>query len=272
MKILALETSTQACSVALLEGTYQDFSCIERFEIAPRKHTHLILPMMDSVLNEAGYAIKQIDALAFGRGPGAFTGVRVATGVVQAISYGADLPVAQISSLAAIAQGYIRSQDAPLTNGCRQAAGTGAKILVANDARMHEIYFGAYELQGKFMTLMGKEQVIKPEKLSFSLQQPDSAIHLDKSWHTLGSGWTEYAEQLSEVASQCHTVADCQEQPDLPRARDIAYLAFKCAANEELVSAELVSPVYLRDNVAKKSQKNRKESYNNVKKSVNKKV
>ena len=69
MKILALETSTQACSVALLNGTEQDYSCIERFEIAPRRHTHLILPMIDSVLDEAGYDIKQVDALAFGRGP-----------------------------------------------------------------------------------------------------------------------------------------------------------------------------------------------------------
>ena len=258
MKILALETSSQACSVALLDGMQQDFSCIERFEIAPRRHTHLILPMIDSVLSEAGYDIKQIDVLAFGRGPGAFTGVRIATGVVQAISYGADLPVAQISSLAAIAQGFfrrqLRSQSSLETQALEASSEPVAKILVANDARMHEVYFGAYELHGTFMTLTGKEQVIKPDQLSIFLQQPDTAIHLDKNWYTLGSGWSEYAEQLHAVSSQCQAVATENEQFDLPHARDIAYLAFKAVANKELVSAELASPVYLRDNVAKKSQ------------------
>ena len=156
MKILAIETSTQACSAALLDGEPQDFSCIERFEIAPRQHTQLILPMIDSVLDEAGYDINQMDAVAFGRGPGAFTGVRVATGVVQAISYGADLPVAQISSLAALAQACYDLEKLE-------------KVLVANDARMDEIYFGAYELKSGFMSLSGQEQVIKPEQLRHSI-------------------------------------------------------------------------------------------------------
>lgn len=244
MKILALETSTQACSVALLNGTEQDFSCIERFEIAPRRHTHLILPMIDSVLDEAGYDIKQMDVLAFGRGPGAFTGVRVATGVVQAIAYGADLAVAQISSLAAIAQGFIRDQN----TGGRQ------NVLVANDARMHEVYFGAYERQGSFMTSVGTEQVIRPEQLSAFLLKLEISLAEGKNWYALGNGWSEYAEQLHSVLSQ-HQLVKQHQTIDMPHARDIAYLAFREAASNQLVSAEQVSPVYLRDNVAKKPQK-----------------
>ncbi len=240
MKILALDTSSNACSAVLLEGTVQEYSCIERFEIAPRQHTQLILPMIDSVLDEAGYDIKQMDVLAFGRGPGAFTGVRVATGVVQAIAYGADLPVAQISSLAAIAQGSARSHN-------------NAQCLVANDARMDEIYFAAYEMQQGFMTLSGQEWVIKPENLESVLNK---SIRLNDSWSTIGNGWSVYNEQLITIIEQCSLKKDeITEASSYPCARDIAFLAFKYVADKTLVSAAQVSPVYLRDNVAKKPKK-----------------
>lgn len=238
MKILALDTSSNACSVALLDGSQQNFSCIERFEIAPRQHTQLILPMIDSVLDEAGLDIKQIDILSYGRGPGAFTGVRVATGVVQAIAYGADLPVAQISSLAAIAQSV--QED---------------KLLVANDARMDEIYFAAYEIDDGFATLTGNEQVLKPEQLKSVLEQ---SIRLDESWKIIGNGWSVYNEQLISVISQCRALTDknkITDESSYPHARNIAYLAFKEVACDTLVNAEQVSPVYLRDNVAKKPKK-----------------
>lgn len=240
MKILGLDTSSNACSAVLLEGNQQGFSCIERFEIAPRQHTQLILPMVDSVLNEAGYDIKQIDVLAFGRGPGAFTGVRVATGVIQAIAYGADLPVAQISSLAAIAQGSANKKN---------------KLLVANDARMDEIYFAAYEMSDGFMTLNGHERVIKPELLSSTLEP---LIQLNDSWMTIGNGWSVYNEPLQSIINQCKPLTDENDINDAssyPHARDIAYLALKEVADDSLVSAEQVRPVYLRDNVAKKPKK-----------------
>lgn len=250
MKILALDTSSNACSVALVEGSQQEFSCIERFEMAPRQHTQLILPMIDSVLDEAGYDIKEVDTLAFGRGPGAFTGVRVATGVVQAIAYGADLPVAQISSLAALAQGFSQAQ------GCHHDAPRQVnKVLVANDARMDEIYFAAYEMNKGFMTLTGTEHVIKPEQLGELLNH---LLVLDKQWQLTGNGWSVYAEELSPIACQCAAPcysAEIMEQLSYPNAKDIAYLAFNEIANNLLVSAEQVSPVYLRNNVAKKPQK-----------------
>jgi len=251
MKILALDTSSNACSVALLEGSVQDFSCIERFEIAPRQHTQLILPMIEAVLQEADYDINNIDVLAFGRGPGAFTGVRVATGVVQAISYGADLPVAAVSSLAALAQGFNKT----LYSKAQQAN----KVLVANDARMDEIYFAAYEISQGFMTLRGKECVIKPQQLHTTLAE----LALDKSWQLTGNGWLVYKEQLQSVSEQCAPLLYSEESGSqesmsrlsFPEAKHIAFLAFKEIADNSLLKAEQVRPVYLRNNVAKKAKK-----------------
>ena len=238
MKILALETSTHACSAALIDGIQSDYSTIERFQIAPRMHTQLILPMIDSVLDEAGLDIKQVDVLAFGRGPGAFTGVRVGTGVIQALSYGADIPVAQISSLAALAQYAYQSQPEQIQ-----------KVLLANDARMNEIYFSAYQPKDGFMSMMGSEEVLQPENLLTFLEQ--QAIELDATYTMLGSGWSEYSEQLSNVSSRCSPLPS-DEKIIYPHAQDIAYLAFKEVEEDCLVKAENVSPVYLRNNVAKK--------------------
>ncbi len=238
MKIVALDTSSNACSVALLEGNQQNFSCIERFEIAPRQHTQLILPMLDSVLQSGAYDISDIDILAFGRGPGAFTGVRVATGVVQAISYGANLPVASISSLAALAQAAYHKNT------------QYHKILVANDARMNEIYFAAYEVQQGFMTLIATECVIKPEKLAENLDH----LSLDNHWQLVGNGWSVYKNELRAISNQCSVVL-LEDELIYPNAKEIAYLAFKEVTDQTLLTAEQVRPVYLRNNVAKKSVK-----------------
>jgi len=232
----------------VIDGGQQEYSCIERFEIAPRKHTQLILPMIDAVLDEANLDIQQIDVLAFGRGPGAFTGVRIGIGVIQALSYGADIPVAQISSLAAIAQRSYKN-----TNIQKQLS--IEKILVASDARMNEIYFSAYESVNGLVTGIAHEEILKPSDLAAFLEQQSTVIN--RQCIIAGSGWLEYADQLSDISSQC-----CVEQFDnvssgienniYPYAADIAYLAFDEINNQRLVSAEDVSPVYLRNNVAKK--------------------
>ena len=144
MILLALETATEACSAALaVDGDIR-----ERFEVAPRGHSELILPMVDELMAEADISIEQVDAIAFGRGPGAFTGLRIAVGVTQGIAFGADLPVVPVSTLAALAQGSESNS-----------------VLAAIDARMDEVYWGAYQRSSAgLMTLCGEEAVIPPGK------------------------------------------------------------------------------------------------------------
>ena len=123
-KILALDTSTDACSVAL----EVDGERTEIFKVIPRKHTHELLPMVEQILASAQLSVRQLDAVAFGRGPGSFAGIRIATGVTQGLAFAADLPVVPVSSLAALSQGYYRvsnDQDSP--------------IISALDARMNEV-------------------------------------------------------------------------------------------------------------------------------------
>jgi len=222
MKILAIETATEACSAALL----LDGEVRERFEVQPRKHGALILGMMDELLVEAGLALTQLDAIAFGRGPGAFTGVRIATGVAQGAAFGADLPLLPISTLAALAQRHYRE------SGVR-------KSLAAFDARMGELYWGAYQIdQSGLARSVGEEQVAVPE----SLQLPAGG-----DWHGVGSGWVTYIEALSELLGE--SLVDTNPEL-LCSARDVAQLAAAAYAAGEGVSAEQGLPVYLRDRVA----------------------
>ena len=222
MKLLAVETSTEACSAALsIDG-----EVIERFELAPREHTKLILPMIDSLLADAELKPQQLDGLAFSRGPGSFTGVRISTGVIQGIAFGADLPVVPVSTLAAIAQNYFKHGD----NDC---------VFTAMDARMGEIFWGVYikDEQG-YAELMGDEAVTLAENIVFP----------DNQGIGLGSGWGVYQQQLSDqLGNQLKAV----EIDHLPRASAIAALGVY-GFNSQAVSVENAMPVYLRDKVAKK--------------------
>jgi tRNA threonylcarbamoyladenosine biosynthesis protein TsaB len=223
VKILALDTATEACSAALLMGD----QLLERYELAPRRHAALILPMLESVLAEAGVGLGDLDALAFGRGPGAFTGVRIATGVAQGIGFAADLPVAPISTLAALARQIVTEH-----------AVRG--VATALDARMGEVYFARY-LAGDDgeVRLDGEERVCTPSALD--------AVGSD-GWVGAGSGWSTHAERLR------YRLGISRWWPDvLPRAGHIAALGARAYRRGELVSAEQAVPVYLRDQVAVKS-------------------
>jgi tRNA threonylcarbamoyladenosine biosynthesis protein TsaB len=227
MKILAIDTATEACSAALwLDGEVR-----ERFAVQPRKHGQLILGMMDGLLAEAGLALPQLDALAFGRGPGAFTGVRIATGVAQGAAFGADLPLLPISTLAALAQRHFREA------GMR-------RILAAFDARMGELYWGAYRIdEFGLARLVGEEQVASPD----ALQLPPG-----DGWHGVGSGWSTYAEALGERLGDALAGAD----PELLcSAHDVALLGAEAFQEGGGVPAEQGLPVYLRDQVAWKKVK-----------------
>src|SRR5690606_35013648 len=134
--ILALDSATDACSVAL----YRDGEVTALFELAAKSHSRRLLPMVDELLQNAGCSLKDLDAIAFGRGPGSFTGLRICLGVVQGLAFGANLPVIPVSTLAAMASGYLR-----------ECAGSGLPppLLVALDARMEEIYWAIFEADEK---------------------------------------------------------------------------------------------------------------------------
>jgi tRNA threonylcarbamoyladenosine biosynthesis protein TsaB len=224
-RLLALETATEACSVALLV----DGQLLERFAVEPRRHAALLLPFVEQLLDEAGLSLTRLDAIAFGRGPGSFTGLRVAAGVAQGLAFGADLPVVPVSTLAALAQGVMRERHARC-------------VLAALDARMGEVYWAGYCSDGDGLAqLLGEERVSRPERVELAAEQ--------RQWHGAGSGWATYGELL---ARRCGLPVERVEAARLPRAGDTARLAAALFARGQSVPAAQALPVYLRDKVAEK--------------------
>ena len=222
MNILAIDTATEACSAALLiHGDVR-----EQFVVAPRKHSELILPMAEALLAEAGITLRQLDALAFGRGPGSFTGIRIATGVIQGIALGTGLPVVPVSTLAAIAQGVYRERGSE-------------RVIAAIDARMGEIYWGCFRLNNeKCMESVTGEGIYKPD----SIPVPEIA-----AWAAAGSAWNTYAVELEKLITYPLSHVDGEY---LPHAQDIAQLAAYGYQQGLAVPGEQAQPVYLRDQVA----------------------
>jgi len=228
MNILAIDTSTEACSAAL----YIDGQLSSRYQLAPREHSRLILKMIDGLLVDANITVSDLDAIAFGRGPGSFMGVRIAAGVVQGIAFACDIPVIPVSSLKAIAlRAYEESHV--------------SQVLVAIDARMDEVYWAIYKMKQLNWSLDGDEQVISPDKIDLTdvLQQEE------KNWVGAGTGWASYADRLLPASRfQLHSVLpEC-----LPSAEGIVKLAVEEFKLGNTVTAAEAIPVYLRNNVAKK--------------------
>ncbi len=224
LRLLAIETATDACSVAL----YQEGEVTERFEIAPRRHASLVLPWTRALMAEAGVTLNQLDAVAFGCGPGSFTGLRIAAGVTQGLAFGADVPVVPVSTLAVLAY------------GAHRASGKGG-ILAALDARMKEVYWGAYRFGSDGdVALTGAEHVCTPAAVP---------VPVGGDWYGAGSGWESYAAELSARCAIPET--DCLPGWQ-PHAGDVARLAAIRYEAGGAISPEHASPVYLRDNVADK--------------------
>ena len=223
MKILALDTATEACSAALL----CDGSIHERHDVAPRRHAQLILSMVDAVLAQAGLGLHRLDAIAFGRGPGAFTGVRIAAGVTQGLALGAGLPVLPVSSLAALAQA---------------ALGNGAVVLPALDARMGEVYWAAYASgRDGLAAALGDEQVASPDAVRVPSSGPIFGV---------GSGWKTYRERLRRALPGQVGGIDPER---FPVAKDILPLAVRDYNAGRCVGAQQALPVYLRDKVVQQA-------------------
>jgi len=228
VRILALDTATENCSVALLIGR----RLIAREQRLAHGHAEHILPMADELLREADVSLGALSAIAFGRGPGSFTGVRLAASVAQGLAFGAGLPVVPISDLRALAQ-RVMELDAAVT-----------RVLVCNDARMHEVYWGCFErpAAGGFAAAVQDEQVGKPAAVAL----PASWSGTKRAVHAAGSGFAAYPELRSALAAHLDRVHETL----LPRAAEIARLAGPEVASGRVLPAEQALPVYLRDDIA----------------------
>ncbi len=221
MKLLAIETAFEPCSVAL----WLDGESTQRFELAPRGHASLVLPFVEELLAEAGLGLGSLDALAFSRGPGSFTSLRIGISVAQGLAWGADLPVAPVSSLLATAQ-------AAANGGVRRA-------LVAMDARMDQVFTGRFQRRDGLMREAGEEAVCDPA----DVVRPDSP-----GWSGVGNGFGRYPVLAAMEADLVSLHASAW-----PSAADVALLAADWLRTNQPLAAELAQPVYLRDKVAEKA-------------------
>ena len=221
--ILALDSSTDACSAAL----YRDTKLDARFELAAKSHTQRLLPMVDELLLGNNLGLKDLDAIAFGRGPGSFTGLRICMGIVQGLAFGAQLPVIPVSTLAAMALGYYRAN--PDIN---------LPVLVSLDARMDEVYWGLFARDGDAVVPLSDEFVMKPGLLA-----EQGIIHtLTGQFIAVGPGWHYPAMQVLAAAT---IVVDAQ-----PQAEDMALIAAQVWAAGGAIDILDAQPVYLRDTIS----------------------
>jgi tRNA threonylcarbamoyladenosine biosynthesis protein TsaB len=228
MKLLAIDTTESGCSAALpIDGENHGI-----FELAPRKHSELILPMIDRILTDASVSQNQLDAVAFCRGPGSFTGVRIAAAVAQGLAVAQNLPIVAVSSLTALAQ------------GCYRRLGK-TQVLAGLDARMSEVYWSACELREGVMQAIDDEVVSRIEHLSPT--QGDQ-------WWGVGSAWDEFEPELQDqFAGQVQGV----DKGQTIDALDVAALGAVAYENGEIVSIDQAVPIYLRDDVAAKPKAKR---------------
>lgn len=224
-RLLAIDTASDACSVALLSHG----QVFELHQATPRSHIHHILPLIEQLLKEAHMSLSEVDVLAFGCGPGSFTGVRIAASVIQGLAFALDKPVVPVSSLQALAQTANR------LFGVTQAC-------VAVDAHMDELFWGVYALQANDVTgLMHcviPDSLVTPGKIKF----PEVKL-FSKDWVGVGSGWDRYQKVLLDqsqgrvIQAHSHCIA---------HAQDIARLALDLYQQGKMVDAAHALPVYLR--------------------------
>lgn len=225
LTILALDASTEALSVALLRSDRPD-QAREHFEIAPRAHASRLLPITRELLDEQGLQLSELSAIAFGRGPGAFTGLRIASGLVQGLASGAGCPVVPVSTLAALAARALAFNAA------------AEHVRVVQDARMGEIYTADFSRRAEAPQLVGVERVIDPGTLTTLAPIEQASIGY------AGNGWHLVDPQIAAAVA----ANDCV----LPHALDMAQLAVADVRTGRTVSAEQALPVYVRDDVARK--------------------
>jgi tRNA threonylcarbamoyladenosine biosynthesis protein TsaB len=221
-RLLAVETSAEVCSVALhVDGQVRSF-----FEHAPMRHAELLLPAVSGLLSEAELALNRLDAIAFGRGPGSFTSLRIGIGVIQGLAWGADLPVVPVSSLAAVAQ-----------QAADRGAGKHSAVCVAMDARMQEVYTASFSVSENLVQVDGEERVCRPEQVTVA---GDDFI-------AAGNGFDRFPGlgRLAADAGACY--------PEIwPQAESICTLALEWLRTNKPLPAREAQPTYVRNDVAAK--------------------
>lgn len=223
MNYLAIDASTEACSVAL---QFND-EVFSRYELCPQSHSLRLLPMIDEVLKEAGCKLSQLEGLIFGQGPGSFTGVRIGVGVAQGLAYSANLKLVGVSTLQAMAQlAYINHQQ--------------TQVISVIDARMSEVYNGYYELdENNIMQPKINEAVTKPCEVNHRLSL------VTEQAYGVGSGWDAYPTDLTSLKSNI-------DSPEIlfPEAKSMLAIGIAAFNNGESVLPENAQPVYVRDTVS----------------------
>ena len=223
MNLLAIETSTETCSVALTVNG----EVLEYYRHAPRQHAELLLPWVEKILAEAGIGLRSLDAIAFSRGPGSFTSLRIGIGVVQGLAWASDRPVIPVSSLATTAQTSVD-------------AGVGS-ALVALDARMNEVFTATFKVnENGIMIPVSAEKVCPPD---------DVQVPVHSEVYGIGNGFIRYSPLVALSDSLIGIRSDIW-----PRASSVLQLAQERSKTNKPLTAEQAQPVYLRDNVAKKEK------------------
>ena len=224
LNILCVDTSTEACSVAVLKQDDNEQVIKDNFMFAPREHTTKILPTVASVLEEAGLTINDIDLVAYGRGPGSFTGVRIGISIAQGLAFGIEKNMVGVSTLQAMAQQAYKIDNV-------------SNVYAAIDARMGEVYYAHYQLIDGLMTLIGDEMVIKPSDL-LALK-----VNIIENSALVGTGWQAYPEILDYFNSSPLL------EIEFPSSRYMLEQVVNDVKQGLAVPPELATPVYLRDKV-----------------------
>lgn len=223
MNFLAIDASTEACSVAIKYNG----NVYSQYELCPQSHSLRLLPMVDALLKEAECKLTDLDALIYGQGPGSFTGVRIGIGVAQGLAFSAELPVIGVSTMQCMAQQAYEEHNV-------------SEVFVAIDARMSEVYNGYYQHNGNNeMLLVNAETVLPPETVP--------THHDNISWpvYGVGSGWDAYPNDLAGLKTN-------KESPEIlyPHAKYLLTLGALAFERGEQQSAEHAQPVYVRDTVS----------------------
>ena len=222
MKFLAIDTSSNACSVAVAVGEI----IVEKHVIAAREHTKMLIPMIQEVLGETNMTLEDLDAIILGNGPGSFIGIRIGASVAQGLAYGAKKLIVPVSSLAAVALEAMESDDV-------------ARVVVLQNAHMHEVYFGLFEKGSDELPMrIGEEKIVAAEY----------AIECEGKFIAAGAGWQRYPE--IKIINQSSMIADSQVL--YPRASCILRLGVRSLAEGAAILPELLAPTYLRSKVANK--------------------